>query len=70
MVAITRAQFTRILGERIQLHGGYAKAAKALGVGRSTLEQVYNGHRDPGEALLTALGYRKRIVYEPLELVK
>lgn len=64
---IPRSTLDAVIRQAIEQHGGYRKAAQVFGIGRSTLEQTYNGHRDPGERLLRALGYRKVIVYERIK---
>lgn len=64
---IPRSQLDALIRETIDQHGGYLKASQVLGIGRSTLEQTYNGYREPADRLLTALGYRKVILYQRVE---
>lgn len=40
--------------------------AKAHGISPVYLGEILNGTREPGPLLLRVMGYRKRVVYEPV----
>lgn len=63
---IPRSQIDAVIRETIDRYGGMQQTAAALGVSKSTVSDTYHGRREPAEKLLTALGYRRVIVYERL----
>ena len=64
---IPRSQLDALIREAIDQHGGQKQLAQSIGVSQTCISDVYRGYREPGERLLTALGYRKVILYERVE---
>ena len=60
---MTKTDVLRELRRRARRAGSQAKAAKALGVTPAAFSQALRGGREPGPALLRALGLKRVIGY-------
>jgi len=60
---MTRAGVLKELRRRAKAAGSQAKAAKALGVTPAAITQALRGAREPGPALVRALGFERVVVY-------
>ena len=61
---IARSQLDAIIRGYIEIYGSQKAAAKAIGVSQAYICDVCNGRREPAEKILTALGYRRVVMYE------
>ena len=55
---------------RANIDGSQASSAKAHGVSPAYLSDVLNGRREPGEAILSALGLTRVAVYQKTQPVQ
>ena len=62
-MSMTKAGVLRELRRRARMAGSQAKAAKALGVTPAAFTQALRGSREPGPALLRALGFERVVLY-------
>jgi plasmid maintenance system antidote protein VapI len=54
------------LTELVEVLGSQAAAARHLGVGRQHLSDILSGRRGISGSVAKALGFRKRVVFEPI----
>lgn len=64
---IPRSQLDALIRETVERYGSQKAAAKAIGVSQAYMCDVMSGRREPAEKLLTALGYRRVILYEQVK---
>ena len=63
---MTHDELINMLDTRRACYGA-EQAAANLGVSRTYLSDVIAGRRAPGPKILTALGLRRVVTYEPME---
>lgn len=61
---ISHASLHRVLRAEVSFPGGQKAAAKRLGVSAQYLNDVLNGRREFGHAILQGLGYRRVVMYK------
>jgi DNA-binding transcriptional regulator YdaS (Cro superfamily) len=66
-MAIERESLYAVLYGVVRTYGTQKKAAHALGVSQQYLTDVLHGRREIGATLLSALGYRKVVLYEQIK---
>lgn len=59
-----RIPFALALSTYIEKAGSQKAAAKRLGVSPTYLSDIKKGRRDPGDKILTALGFKRVVIYE------
>lgn len=64
---ITKDKLRKVILKHIIELGSMSALAKKLGVSLAYLSDVMADKREPGEKLLTALGYRRVVLYEPMD---
>lgn len=63
---MTPDEFLRHLRQLARTYGSQKALAEHCGVNPSWLSDILRGRRDPGQKLLTALGFRRVVTYERL----
>ena len=64
---MTLAEFLIFLDKEAEKDGSQAALARRLNVSAPYLSDVLNGRREPGDAILEPLGFRRVIVYERIQ---
>lgn len=62
---MTLEHFRRVLQEAIAAAGSQTAWSRRHGVSLSYINAVVTGRVEPGDKILSALGYRKVVSYEP-----
>lgn len=61
---MNKEELMALLREKIAEAGDQRKLAAQLGVSQPHLSEILNGHKEPAEKLLTALGLRRVVMFE------
>lgn len=64
---MTLEEIRSLLREQVEVAGSQTAWSKERGVALSYVNAVLAKRYEPGEKLLTAMGYRKVVSYEPID---
>lgn len=64
MKRLTGAEFTKLLGTKVQEAGSQKVFAQTLGVSEQYVSDLLRNRRSPGPKLLNSLGFREIRLYE------
>lgn len=63
---MTKEQLLSRLRRDVVAHGSQQDAAKELGVSEQYLSDVLRRRREPGAAILSAMGFQRVTTYQPI----
>ena len=63
----TKKQFIKMLDVRVREVGTQSAFAEKFGLKQQYVSKLLKGKLDPAGKILTALGYRRKTVYEEIE---